>query len=54
MGSKFTDALASEIITMRENGTYKTERVLQSVQGREIKVSGKKYLNFCANNYLGF
>lgn len=37
----------------RENGTYKLERVLESPQGREITVAGKKLLNFCANNYLG-
>lgn len=38
---------------MKESGTYKVERVLESPQGREITVGGKKLLNFCANNYLG-
>jgi len=45
--------LESELAAAKENGTYKTERVLESAQGREITVGGKKYLNFCANNYLG-
>src|SRR3990167_2071467 len=45
--------LESELTAMRENGTYKEERVLESPQGREITVKGKKLLNFCANNYLG-
>src|SRR3989338_2027041 len=45
--------LDSELAAARENGTYKEERVLESSQGREITVQGKKLLNFCANNYLG-
>ena len=45
--------LESELAVAKENGTYKVERVLESAQGREITVGGKKYLNFCANNYLG-
>jgi glycine C-acetyltransferase len=54
MDKKFKNLLTSELAAMRENGTYKVERILESPQGREIKVGGKKYLNFCANNYLGF
>lgn len=53
MSDKFKTLLETELGVMRENGTHKTERVLDSAQGREIKVRGKKYLNFCANNYLG-
>ena len=45
--------LDTELAAAKENGTYKMERVLESPQGREITVGGKKYLNFCANNYLG-
>src|SRR3990167_1505221 len=45
--------LESELAVAKENGTYKVERVLESAQGREITVGGRKYLNFCANNYLG-
>ncbi|KKW46941.1 MAG: 2-amino-3-ketobutyrate coenzyme A ligase [Candidatus Kaiserbacteria bacterium GW2011_GWA2_58_9] len=46
--------LEAELAGAKENGTYKEERVLESPQGREITVEGKKVLNFCANNYLGF
>ncbi len=45
--------LEVELNAARENGTYKEEHVLESPQGREITVKGKKVLNFCANNYLG-
>ena len=38
---------------MKNAGTFKTERIIESKQGREITVNGKKVLNFCANNYLG-
>lgn len=34
-------------------GTYKVERVISSPQGPEVVVNAKKFLNFCANNYLG-
>lgn len=47
------EILSDELAAMRENGTYKEERVLESAQGREVVVGGKKLLNFCANNYLG-
>jgi len=45
--------LTEELAAAKENGTYKVERVIESPQGREIAVGGKKLLNFCANNYLG-
>lgn len=45
--------LEKELAAIRENGLWKEERVLQSPQGREIIVGGRKVLNFCANNYLG-
>lgn len=38
---------------IKQLGTYKQEKYIQSPQGIEILVSGKKLLNFCANNYLG-
>ncbi len=45
--------LEKELDAIREAGTWKEERIIESPQGREIVVDGKKYLNFCANNYLG-
>src|SRR3990167_4299356 len=53
MYDKLKPILESEIVAMKEGGTYKEERVLESPQGKEITVQGKKLLNFCANNYLG-
>ncbi|MCB5252662.1 MAG: glycine C-acetyltransferase [Candidatus Cloacimonadaceae bacterium] len=39
---------------LKDQGLYKTERVLTTPQGAEIGVTGGvKALNFCANNYLG-
>ncbi len=47
---RFQDTL-NEI---RENGLYKTERVITTPQKVEIRVQdGSEVLNFCANNYLG-
>src|SRR4030067_38178 len=53
MYDKLKSILEGEIVAMKDGGTYKEERVLESSQGREITVRGKKLLNFCANNYLG-
>lgn len=54
MYSKFQDHLCSELTKIREDGLYKSERVICSAQGAEITLSdGSKALNFCANNYLG-
>mgnify|MGYP001576063985 FL=1 len=39
---------------MKEKGLYTPIRVLESPQGSWITIDGKKLLNFCSNNYLGF
>ncbi len=38
---------------LKHEGLFKEERVIESAQGRQITVSGRPVLNFCANNYLG-
>ncbi|MBI5456803.1 glycine C-acetyltransferase [Candidatus Kaiserbacteria bacterium] len=53
MYGKLQEQLSNELVAMKENGTHKVARIIESKQGREIKVGGKKYLNFCSNNYLG-
>lgn len=54
MNRAFTSHLQSQIDSIREQGLYKTERVITSPQGANIEVAGgQKVLNFCANNYLG-
>ncbi len=46
--------LSKELSSIREAGLFKTERVIMTPQGAEIKVKdGREVLNFCANNYLG-
>jgi glycine C-acetyltransferase len=50
---KFLEHLGSEIAKLREQGLYKTERVLTSPQQSLIEANGKKVINLCANNYLG-
>ena len=51
--SRFQNHLQSELNFVREAGTFKNERLLQSSQNAWIEVGGKKVLNLCANNYLG-
>jgi glycine C-acetyltransferase len=54
MYGNIKDDLIKEIDSIKESGLYKDERVIVTPQGAEIQVkSGKKVLNFCANNYLG-
>jgi glycine C-acetyltransferase len=45
--------LTSELDDIRDAGLVKDERVIQSPQNAEIRVSDATVLNFCANNYLG-
>tara|TARA_Y100001970_G_scaffold132575_1_gene163622 strand:+ start:9934 stop:11115 length:1182 start_codon:yes stop_codon:yes gene_type:complete len=45
--------LKNTINEIKDNGLYKSERILDSQQSSEIEVSNKSVLNFCANNYLG-
>ena len=46
--------LASEIKHIRQQGLYKSERVITSPQRARIQVGdGQRVLNMCANNYLG-
>jgi glycine C-acetyltransferase len=47
------DVFARTLEEIRAAGTWKEERIIQSPQGAEIEVGGRKVLNFCANNYLG-
>jgi glycine C-acetyltransferase len=47
------DVFARAIEEIRAAGTWKEERIIQSPQGAEIEVGGRRVLNFCANNYLG-
>jgi glycine C-acetyltransferase len=48
------DRFTAELDSIREQGLYKIERIIQTPQSATIKTSdGREVLNFCANNYLG-
>lgn len=54
MYGKYKDHLQKELENIEQSGLYKTERIITSPQQAEITLNtGKKVLNFCANNYLG-
>jgi glycine C-acetyltransferase len=46
--------LEQELQEIKEAGLYKSERIITTPQGADIKTTaGKEVINFCANNYLG-
>ncbi len=52
------DDLRRELESLKAQGLYKRERVIESAQGARIEVAGpdgsrRRVLNFCSNNYLG-
>ncbi len=50
----FWDGLRRNLNGLRQQGLYKTERVLASRQGAEVLCDdGRTLINLCANNYLG-
>jgi glycine C-acetyltransferase len=51
--NSFYARLQSELGEIKDAGLFKQERIIESEQGPEITVNGRKVLNFCANNYLG-
>jgi len=54
MFGKMKKELSKELLSIKEQGLYKAERIIMTPQGVDITVEGgKKVLNFCANNYLG-
>ena len=54
MLAEFEQQLTKTLGEIKEQGLYKTERIITSPQHSHIKVGeGREVLNFCANNYLG-
>lgn len=53
MYGKIKQHLEKQIECIKNDGLYKTERIITTPQGVEIMTNGQKVLNFCANNYLG-
>lgn len=46
--------IAQEIESLREQGLFNIIRTIEGPQGGWFTVDGKKVLNLCSNNYLGF
>ncbi|MFC1233374.1 glycine C-acetyltransferase [Vibrio sp. F74] len=54
MSSAFYDQINQQIEEVKEEGLYKSERIITSAQKAAVSIStGEEVLNFCANNYLG-
>jgi len=54
MFGKIKETLQDEIQKLKDNGLFKSERIITSPQDAVIKIStGEEVINFCANNYLG-
>ena len=45
--------IKAEIESIKNQGLYKNERIIDSKQNAKIIVDNKSVINFCANNYLG-
>ena len=50
---KFQEHLQNTLEEIKNDGLFKTERIITSSQDAKITANGKELLNFCANNYLG-
>ena len=54
MSSAFYQQIQTQIEEVKEEGLYKSERIITSAQKAAVSIStGEEVLNFCANNYLG-
>ncbi|MDW6094076.1 glycine C-acetyltransferase [Vibrio rhizosphaerae] len=54
MSSAFYEHIQHQIESTKEEGLYKSERIITSAQQAAVHINtGDEVLNFCANNYLG-
>jgi len=54
MYGKIQNHLQGELNQIKEDGLYKSERIITSAQDAVIKINtGEEVINFCSNNYLG-
>ncbi len=49
----FKSLFNRQILNSKDQGLYKSERIIESSQSALIEVGGKEVLNLCSNNYLG-
>ncbi|HTL93041.1 MAG TPA: glycine C-acetyltransferase [Steroidobacteraceae bacterium] len=53
MNQALLERLRSELAGLREQGLYKSERVIAGPQGAVVHAGDRDLINLCANNYLG-
>jgi glycine C-acetyltransferase len=53
MYATLKDQLVDDLATIKAEGLYKAEAVIDTPQSARITVGGQTLINFCANNYLG-
>lgn len=51
MRERFTEFLQAELNTLKEEGLYKSERIIASQQQAAVQVKEGEVINLCANNY---
>ncbi len=47
------DFVREELRLLEESGLYRNPVIIDGVKGQYVTVSGKRYLSFCSNDYLG-
>ena len=53
MDQAFLERLRGDLASLRDQGLYKSERVLAGPQGALVHAGDRDVINLCANNYLG-
>src|SRR5207237_10038832 len=53
MNQAVIERLRGELTGLKEQGLYKSERVLAGPQGGVVRTGDREVVNLCANNYLG-
>ncbi|MDA7568437.1 glycine C-acetyltransferase [Emcibacteraceae bacterium] len=56
MSNRYKKFLNEQLSSLKDEGLYKSERVITTPQQAAVKVSSSnenEFINFCANNYLG-
>src|SRR5215212_5123143 len=53
MNETFLERLRGGLASVREQGLYKSERVISGPQGGVVRTGDHDVINLCANNYLG-
>lgn len=46
-------SLSEQLLKLRDQDAYRVRQAVESPQGIEITVGGRRYISFCSNDYLG-